>query len=140
MAKIESKIGNLKYPDNKIYDFITDFKNFGQFIPEGQVKNWEASDDACTFSVPAIGDAAMSIIEKEPNKLVKIAGSGSNAIKFTIWIQLKMIAPDDTRVKVTLEPQMNKMMEMMARKPLKKFLDMLVDRIEGMDIDQEVNK
>ncbi len=134
MEKIESKTGQLQYPDNKIYDFITDFNNFKQFIPEGQVKNWESSDDSCSFSLPSLGEASMSIIEKEPNKLVKVAGSGSNAIKFTIWIQLKMIADNDTRIKITLEPQMNKMMEMMAKKPLKKFIDMLVDRIEKMEL------
>jgi carbon monoxide dehydrogenase subunit G len=134
MGKIESKTGQLQYPDNKIYDFITDFNNFKQFIPEGQVKNWESSDDSCSFSLPSLGEASMSIIEKEPNKLVKVAGSGSNAIKFTIWIQLKMIADNDTRIKITLEPQMNKMMEMMAQKPLKKFIDMLVDRIEKMEL------
>ena len=134
MGKIESKTGQLQYPDNKIYDFITDFNNFKQFIPEGKVKNWESSDDSCSFSLPSLGEASMSIIEKEPNKLVKVAGSGSNAIKFTIWIQLKMIADNDTRIKITLEPQMNKMMEMMAQKPLKKFIDMLVDRIEKMEL------
>jgi len=134
MGKIESKTGQLQYPDNKIYDFITDFNNFKQFIPEGQVKNWESSDDSCSFSLPSLGEASMSIIKKEPNKLVKVAGSGSNAIKFTIWIQLKMIADNDTRIKITLEPQMNKMMEMMAQKPLKKFIDMLVDRIEKMEL------
>ena len=134
MGKIESKTGQLQYPDNKIYDFITDFNNFKQFIPEEKVENWESSDDSCSFSLPSLGEASMSIIEKEPNKLVKVAGSGSNAIKFTIWIQLKMIADNDTRIKITLEPQMNKMMEMMAKKPLKKFIDMLVDRIEKMEL------
>ena len=134
MGKIESKTGQLQYPDNKIYDFITDFNNFKQFIPEEKVENWESSDDSCSFSLPSLGEASMSIIEKEPNKLVKVAGSGSNAIKFTIWIQLKMIADNDTRIKITLEPQMNKMMEMMAQKPLKKFIDMLVDRIEKMEL------
>ncbi len=139
MAKIESKTGSLKHPDDKIYLFITDFRNFEKFIPEGQVSKWEASHENCNFSVPGVGDASMSIIEKEPHKLVKIAGSGSNAIKFTIWIQLKMLEREDTRVKITLEPQMNKMMEMMAKKPLKKFLDMLVDRIEKMDFEQTNN-
>ena len=53
--------------------------------------------------------------------------------QFTIWIQLKHIGKKDTRVRITIEPQVNKMLIPMIKIPLKKFVDGLIDKIESFD-------
>lgn len=131
--KIESRIGKVQGSDEKAFTFLTDFNNFKDLIPQDQVKDFESSTDSCSFSVPGIGRAGLKIVEKERPKLVKIQSDEHTSFDFALWIQLKQVAENDARVKITVEPQLNPMIEMMAKKPLKQFVDTLVDHIERMN-------
>jgi len=95
-----------------------------------RVKNWKADADSCTFTVDGFGDTGLRIIEKEPFKLIKITGQGSQKLSFFLWVQLKQVREDDTRVRLTIHSEMNPMMSVLAKNPLQKLLDMLVDRME----------
>lgn len=130
MTKYESRIGKLNTSDKKAFDFLSDFRNFNDFIPSDHIKDWEASAGQCKFSVEVIGKAGLKIIEKEPNKLVKITGDGTAGLDFLFWIQIKQVRENDTRIKLTIKADLNPMMKMVAAKPLKKFVNMMVDKIE----------
>lgn len=131
--KIESKIGKAEYSSERIYNFIADFRNFNNFIPEDKVSNWSAEKDKCSFKIDMLGNIGLYMLEKQPHKLIKICGDP--AVKqqhdLTLWIQIKEIAENDCRIKVTIEPKVNQIMLSMVKGPLKKFVDQLVDEIEG---------
>ena len=129
--KIESKIGKSVKSDKQIYDFITDFHNFKDLLPADKVSGWESTRDQCSFQVDPLGRTGLKIVEKEPHSMVKISSDPEfSSYQFTIWIQLKKVAENDTRIKITIEPLVNKMLLPMIRLPLKKFADSLVDKIE----------
>jgi len=132
--KIESKIGKAAYSDQEIYAFISDFNNFRELIPADKVSQWESTEDQCSFKVEPLGTTGLEIIEKTPSSLVKMASLKSySKHQFTIWIQLKSVGERDTRVKITIEPRVNKMLIPMIKGPLKQFVDGLVAKIESFD-------
>lgn len=139
--KIESKIGKSEYSDRDIYAFITNFNNFRQLIPADKVSHWESTEDQCSFQVEPLGRTGLEIIEKTPSSLVKMASlrSYSNH-QFTIWIQLKPMGEKDTRVRITIEPQVNKMLIPMIKGPLKMFVDGLVTKIESFEFPGQNEK
>ncbi|MBP5583215.1 MAG: hypothetical protein J6X43_04595, partial [Bacteroidales bacterium] len=66
----------------------------------------------------------LSILEKEPYKTVKIGTEGNDM--FRIWIQLKQIAPYDTRIRVTLRANVPLIARPMLKKAkLQDFVDNL---------------
>jgi len=132
MSKIESRIGIIKESEQKIYSFLSDFNNFRNLIPEDRVKNWESTSDNCKFDVEGIGAVGLKIIEKEPNKLIKITGDGDKPVPFTVWIQIKEVADKDSRVKITAEVQINPLMASMLKGPLKTFVDTLISQAENI--------
>jgi len=132
MSRIESRIGIIRESDEKIYKFLSDFNNFRNVIPEEQVKNWESTGDTCKFDVEGIGSVGLKIIEKEPNKLIKMTGDGDKPVPFTVWIQIKEVAEKDSRIKVTAEVQINPLMASMLKGPLQKFVDTLVTQAEAI--------
>lgn len=134
MTKIESKITKTEVNTEKLFSFVSDFNNFESIIPADRVKNWEADEESCSFTIEGIGSAALRIIEKEPNNLVKITSEGQTPISFMMWVQLKEMAENDTRIKITIDPQINMMMMTMVKKPLKEFVDMLAERMSEMDL------
>ena len=135
MTKYESRIGKLNTSGEKAFGFLSDFRNFSRFIPEDKVKEWEASADQCKFTVDGIGKAGLKIIEKEPDKLIKISGDGTAGLEFYFWIQIKEIEENDTRIKLTIKADLNPMMKMVAAKPLKSFVNLMIDKIEEYTFD-----
>ncbi len=130
MSKIESRIGKIEHCDERVFGFLSDFDNYKQLVPEDKVKNFSSEGDSCSFSVEGIGKAGLRITEKEPYKLIKIVSESGTPVGFTLWIQLKGMADYDTRVKITVEPNVNKLMMGMVRKPLQEFVDTIVDHLE----------
>jgi carbon monoxide dehydrogenase subunit G len=129
-TKIESKIGKIANTPERIYNFLSDFRNFSRLMPPDKVKNWQAVEDSCRFTVDMLGDVGLRIIEKQAYSLVKITGAEESKFNFCFWIQLKEAAPYDTRIKLTIKVDLNPMMKMMAKKPLQNFVDTLVDQLE----------
>ena len=132
--KIESKIGKSTSSDEKIYTFITNFHNFKELLPSDKVSGWEASEDKCSFNVDPLGRTGLMIVEKEPHKLIKMVSDPEfSSYQFNIWIQLKKAAENDTRIKVTIEPLVNKMLLPMLKLPLQKLADSIIKKIEAFD-------
>jgi carbon monoxide dehydrogenase subunit G len=133
MIKLESKIGKINSSDEEAYNFLSSFNNFQKFIPEDKIQNWESSENSCRFTIEGIGEIGMKIIEKEPFKLIKISGDESGKIDFYFWIQLKQITENDTRIKLTIQANINQMFQIMVKKPLQNFLDTLLEHIEKIN-------
>lgn len=136
--KIESKIGKTDFPSEKIYNFISDFRNFNNIIPQEKVSNWDAEKERCGFSIDMLGTVELNMTEKDPNNLVKIISDPlKSSQNFTLWIQIKELAENDSRIKITIEPQVNKMVMGMIKAPLKKFVDELIDQIQKFEFNTD---
>lgn len=132
--KIESKIGKSASSDQEIYKFIGNFHNFKDLLPGDKISGWEASEDKCSFQVDPLGRTGLMIVEKEPYSLVKMSSDPEfSSYQFSIWVQLKKVSPRDTRIKITIEPLVNKMLLPMVRGPLKKLADGLIEKMESFD-------
>lgn len=127
---IESRVGKIQASEQRVYELISDLNNLQNFVPPENVKDFKADYDNCSFSVDKMGAFSMTVVEREPNKLVKIGSGQGMPFKFNLWVQLKSVEELDTRVKVTLKADLNPMLKMMAKKPLTQFVSTLVDRLE----------
>ncbi|MBL7110742.1 MAG: SRPBCC family protein [Bacteroidales bacterium] len=133
MAKIESRVGIIKSSDEKIYNFLADFNNFKDLIPADKVKDWESTEDSCKFKVEGVGQAGLKIIEKEPHTLIKITSDETTPLPFQLWIQIKSVGENDSRIKITVDVDVNPVMAAMVKSPLQSFVDTLVDQAEKME-------
>ena len=131
MTTFESRIGKIQSSQKTVYDFLSDFNNFEQFIPGDKAKDWKSDESKCSFKVDGIGEVGLEIMEREPNKLIKITGSGMANVEFYMWIQLKDLEENDTRVKLTMKADLNPMIKMVATNPLKNFLEIIITKMEN---------
>jgi len=135
--KIESKTGTSACSDINIYNFITDFNNFKNLIPANQVTGWNSTRESCSFSMDPVGKTGFKIVEREPYKLVKVSSIPESKYAFNIWFQLVKSEPDQTRIRITIEPLINQMFLPFVKSPLKQFVDRLIDSIEQFDFSSE---
>ncbi|MBE0655991.1 MAG: SRPBCC family protein [Bacteroidales bacterium] len=132
MGKIESEVTRSEMNDEELFLFISDFNNFEHLLPADKVKDWKSDGESCSFTIDGIGSAGLRIIEKDPSKMIKISSEGGSPINFKMWIQLKKMEENDTRVKVTIDPDINIMLMAMVKNPLKEFVDMLAEQISSL--------
>ncbi|MBR8534723.1 SRPBCC family protein [Carboxylicivirga sediminis] len=129
MTTFESEIKKASHPAEKMFNFLSDFDHFGEVIPKDKINNWQSFGDSCRFSIDPVGEVGLRIVDTEAPKMIKYTAEGKTPFNFFLWIQLKEVAEDDTRVKLTIKADMNPMIKMVASKPIKKFLEVLSDAI-----------
>ena len=128
MQEYTSKQVQIRRPAAMVYGVFADFTNFTPVV-EGRVDNWQATADECSFTVKGF-TVALRIVEKEEGRMVKFTGSVPFA--FTLWIQLREMAPEDTRMRLVLHADLNMMMKMMVGKKLAAGLDQAAEQIATM--------
>ena len=48
----------------EIFDFVTDIRNFRQFVPEGTIDDLQIAADSCSFNISPLGKVNFSLSEK----------------------------------------------------------------------------
>lgn len=140
MTTIESTVTKSPYSDEKIFNILSDLSNIERVkdrLPQDKVKNMTFDKDSCSFEIAEapIGPISIRIIEREPNKTIKF-GSDQSPIAFNLWIQLKSVGGNDTRMKVTIKADINMMIKMMIEKPLKQGLDKIAEMLASIPYDK----
>ncbi|HOP59440.1 MAG TPA: SRPBCC family protein [Bacteroidales bacterium] len=133
VSTYESRPGILNSPVEDIYDFVTDIRNFKQFIPAGSFSDIKVDRDSCSFNAGMLGEINLRISEKLNPGHVIFSGYARQVNDFSINLDLKESVKGKSEVKVFLSAAMNPMLKMMAEEPLKQFLNKLIDEMEKFD-------
>ncbi len=131
IMRIESRIGHVRRTPQTIYAALSDFNRLStNMLPQDKISNLQVTEDSCSFDINNAGHFGMRVIDREPFKTVKIAATEDSSIKFTMWIQMKEFQETDSAVKVTLDAELNMLLGAVAKGPLTKFVNSIVDNLE----------
>jgi carbon monoxide dehydrogenase subunit G len=131
LSNYESRSGSLSCTPQEVYDFVTDIRNFEQFIPDGTINNWHSDKDACSFTVSMIGTVSLRIEKKEPYDKVIYSGDALKKNDFSLILNILENANNNAEVKALLQAELNPMLKMVANKPILQFLEMLIREMEN---------
>ncbi|MBP6610320.1 MAG: SRPBCC family protein, partial [Paludibacter sp.] len=76
--------------------------------------------------VDGFGKMGFRIIEREPFKTIKLESENA-PVSINLWIQLKPVADDDTKMKLTLKAELPTMIKMMVGSKLQDGLNSIAD-------------
>ena len=128
MEKYESKQQQINHPASLIFPIISRMDLMTPAIQD-KVEEWEATPDSCSFKVKGM-KLALKVAERVENKHVKIvSGEGGIPVDFAFWVQLKEVAPNDTRIRMVLHAELNMVMKMMIGNKIQKGLDDAVTQL-----------
>ena len=86
-----------------------------------------------------IGKVRFVIINRETNSTIKFEAE-QVPIGLNMWIQLKAITPDETKMKLTIKADLNPFLKPMVSKPLQQGLDKVADVLSTLPYDKILNK
>ena len=131
MADFTSEVKTIPHNDGKIYAMLSDMSNLQRVqdrIPQDKMKNFTFDADTCSFTVDPVGSVEFRIIEREPNKTIKFSTTNS-PVPLLMWIQLKQVAENETKMKMTVRADLNPFIKPMVSKPLQEAIDKISEII-----------
>lgn len=134
MADFVSEIKAVPYSDERVFAMLSDLSNLEKVkdrIPQDKIRDFEFDKDSCSVSVDPVGKVTFQIIEREPFKVIKFTTVNS-PVPLLIWIQLKQVAEDDTRMKLTVRADLNPLLKPMLSKPLQDGIDKIANALASL--------
>ena len=145
MTRYESTIKQVPYPVESVYAKLADLNNLQvireriddpliqQQIPADKlsqvrdvVSKMEFTSDRVSCNAGIAGNIAVEIIEREENKCVKFQ-SVSSPVGFTLWVQVLPVSESGSKLKLTIDADLNFFMKQMLDKPLKNGIEKMAD-------------
>jgi carbon monoxide dehydrogenase subunit G len=130
-TNFESRTGTVSCSAEEVFNFVTDIRNFEQFLPEGTINNLVADKESCSFNVAMIGKVSFRLTEKKQFSRVEFEGDALSKEDFRLILDIIDDGTNPVKVKVFVNAVLNPMLKMMAKKPIQQFLEMLVVEMEN---------
>ena len=147
MAKYESQIKQVPFSQSAVYAKLADLTNLAvikerfddpvvqEKLPADKIEEvrkavQQMEFTADTVSVPAgpIGSVALEIVEREPEKCVKFSSTNS-PVSFKLWIQMLPTSDTTSKMKVTIDADLNFFMKQMVGPHLEKGVDKFAEML-----------
>ena len=139
MNTYESHIAKVPADASAIYAVISDLSNLERvrdLIPKDKVQEFETDPDFVRLKVDGLGQKIIiRIVDRIVNDTVKF-GIENLPMDGNFWIQVKQVAPHDSRIKLTLKAELPMMIAMMAGKKIQEGIDQAADMMAKMPFEQ----
>lgn len=135
MQTFTSKVRTILHQQEDIYNTLSDLNNLSVIedrIPRDKIKEFSYGTDFIKVKLDVVGDVTLRIVDRSAGNTIKLATEDSKSEAF-LWVQLKEVAPGDTKIKLTMKTKLNAMMKMMVKNKLQKFLDDFADKLTTLD-------
>ena len=137
MTEFVSEVKTIPHDEDRIFTMLSDLSNLERIkdrLPQDKIQDFEFDSDSCSFAVAPVGKITFRIVEREPNKTIKFETTNSPVPLF-LWIQLKQVAPEDTKMKMTIKADLNPFIKPMVSKPLQDALDKIAGLLHRCPIN-----
>lgn len=139
MNTYESHIAKVPADAAAIYAVVSNLSNLQRvrdLIPQDKVQEFEADVDFVRLKVDGLGQKiVIRIVDRIENDTVKF-GVENLPVEGNFWIQVKQVAPHDSRIKLTLKAELPMMIAMMAGKKIQEGIDQAADMMAKMPFEQ----
>jgi carbon monoxide dehydrogenase subunit G len=140
-------VSDIKIVNNNqevIFNYLSNFRNLSKYLNEGllskiseqvpqiQISDFESDTDSCRFQVSGMGQAEIRMVGRDPFKTIKIESKGSMPVSIILWIQLLPVDAGVTKLRLTLDADMNMMLKMFVGKKLEEGINQLAELLAGL--------
>lgn len=133
MTTIESSIRQIVYPQQAVYNMLSDLNNISKVkdkLPEDKIKDLQFDSDSITVASP-MGAVTMVIVDREEPKMIKFETKQS-PVPFNFWVQVLPVTPTTSKMKLTIKAELNAFIAGMVKKPLQEGIEKIADALQAI--------
>ena len=119
-SKFESSVKQIPYPQQAVYDNISDLRNLNKVqdrVPEDKVNDFKFDEDTVSLNVAPVGELKLRICDREEPKCVKFE-TVQSPVPFNLWIQVLPVDEQNSKMKLTLKAELPPFIKGMVEKPM----------------------
>lgn len=134
MAKVESTIRQISAPQQRVYDKLSNLKNaegLTDKIPQDKVHDLEFGEDSISVTTQ-LGRVSLSIVDREEPKMIKFATKES-PLPFNFWVQILPVDEQTSKMKLTIDADINAFMFSMVKGQLQTAIEKLADVLQAIE-------
>lgn len=131
MTKIESTIRQIDYPQQSVYNMLSDPSHIEKVkdkLPEDKTDSLVFDTDSISVSTP-MGAVKMVIVDREEPKTIKFETQES-PLPFNFWIQILPVTETTSKMKLTVKADLNPFVSGMVKKPLQEGIERIADALQ----------
>jgi carbon monoxide dehydrogenase subunit G len=131
MTTIESSIREIPYPQQAVYDLLSDLGNIDKVkdrIPQDKVENLSFDHDSISIKTQ-MGAVKLIIVNREAPKEIKFE-TAESPLPFNFWIQILPVTEATSKMKLTIKADINPFMASMVKKPLQQGIEKIADALQ----------
>lgn len=131
MSKFESSIKQIAYPQQSVYNMLSDLTNIERVkdkVPEDKLQGLTFDKDTISVNVPPVGAVSMRIIERDEPKTIKFASENS-PMSFNFWIQILPVSETESKLKLTIDADIPFFAKGMVSGPLQEGIEKIADAL-----------
>lgn len=133
-TKIESEKVLINKSSKIVFDYLCDFNNIVNLLPQDKISDWKSDNDQCSFKIQ--NAATIPLVKKEihPDHKIDIVSGEKAPFPFTLVVQIK-----DTdagcECQLHFTGEINAFLKMMVMKPLTNLFNYMADRLQKVHSD-----
>ena len=131
MSKFESSIKQIAYPQQSVYNMLSDLTNIERVkdkVPEDKLKDLTFDKDTISISVSPVGQISMRIVERDEPKTIKFASENS-PMSFNFWIQILPVNDTASKMKLTIDADIPFFAKGMVSGPLTEGIEKIAEAL-----------
>ena len=131
MSKFESNVKQVPHPQQSVYRMLSDLSHIEQVrdrLLEDKFQNLSFDRDSVSISMDPIGQITLNIVDRQEPKCVKFE-SAQSPIPFTLWVQMLPVTDATSKLKCTIDAELNPFIRGMVSKPLQEALEKMADAL-----------
>ncbi len=133
-TKYESEVKHLQYSQQQVYAKLSDFSHLQSLkerVDDQRLQSLEFEPDAISFDIAPVGAMRLRVVEREEPKLVKMEAEQS-PLPFTFWIQLLPTGDNSSKMKLTLQTDLNPFIRTMVGGKLQEAINKMADTLAAL--------
>jgi hypothetical protein len=117
-----------------LYEYLVNFANFKDILPEDRTENFSYDEHSCSFNIKGIAPLKIVFLEKEPFSRIKYTTEGLKRFDFFLEVTFKGVQDEIGECKVEMTGDMNPFILKMAEAPLKALVNTMNQKLSELKL------
>jgi hypothetical protein len=127
--KISNPNTRVNLPADKLFELSSNLQNFTRYMSD-QVKDINATEDSCSFTMDNIAKITLKILEKTPFTQIRFVAENDKNIPLFLTLNYTTVSENETDVEVDLDIDLPLFLKPLVQKPLEHFVVTLSEKIK----------
>lgn len=123
-----------KSTNKKLFEFLTDFKNFKLILPEDKAENFNCDEHSCSFVIKGITPMKVVLAGKHPFSKILFNSEGLGKFNFNLEVNFTGAGDEIGTCKIELSGDINPFIKAMAEKPLTALVNSMNQKLAALVI------